>query len=398
MTSTRRPTSGAKGIFIITLFFYSFSCVFPYASWAQGKQTEKTPLSRDVASEDELLTDKQLIKERKIGRKAVEQIEERWELIADPARLVRLSMIVDKLKPHLEREIPYEVRIVRMDFPNAFCLPGGYIFFTSKMLELLHSDAEIAAIMAHEMIHVDQNHGLKMAAKSNKLSLAALAVILLSGGAIAPTVLAQVAQVAMGSAYTIEFEKESDSKGLDVLIAAGYSPTAMVTVMENFMHEEMKLPMREYGIYMDHPESVERVQSMSDRLKSLNIKLERKYPLQLLLTSIQEDRGNIMLFIDDVEVWRGIKSEAALKALEQAKKVLDANFQMELAPYDLQLENNHILRLKNMVLATAPLEGKTLEGKALEKEEMQSLSVFRENLLDALARAQKKHPIAKYFR
>ena len=393
MTSIRRPSSGVRGILVLALFFYSFFCAFPYASWAQEKQTEKAPLSRNVASEDEQLTDKQLIKERKIGRKAVEQIEERWELIADPARLVHLSMIVDKLKPHLKREIPYEVRIVRMDFPNAFCLPGGYIFFTSKMLELLHSDAEIAAIMAHEMIHVDQNHGLKMAAKSSKLSLAALAVTILSGGAMAPTVLAQVAQVAMGSAYTIEFEKESDSKGLDVLIAAGYPPTAMVTVMENFMHEEMKLPMREYGIYMDHPESIERVQSMSDKLKSLNIKLERKYPLHLLLTSIQEGGDNAMLFIDGVEVWRGIKSEATLKALEQAKKVLDANFQMELAPYDLQLENNHTLRLKNMLLATAPLEGKTLK-----KEEMQPLSLFRENLLDALARAQKKHPIAKYFR
>ncbi|MDR3231203.1 MAG: M48 family metalloprotease, partial [Synergistaceae bacterium] len=143
-----------------------------------------------------------MTKERKIGRQTVRQIEERWELIADPARIAHLSMIAGRLEGHMQRKIPYEVRIIRMDAPNAFCLPGGFIFFTSKMLDQLHSDAEIAAVMAHEMIHVDQNHGLKMAAKSSRLSIAALAVIVLSGGALAPTVLAQVVQVAMSSAYT----------------------------------------------------------------------------------------------------------------------------------------------------------------------------------------------------
>ena len=74
--------------------------------------------------------------------------------------------------------------------------------------------------MAHEMIHADRSHSLKMAAKTNALSLAALAALLLSGGATAPIVLTQVAQVTITNAYSIEFEKEADSMGLDALIAA----------------------------------------------------------------------------------------------------------------------------------------------------------------------------------
>jgi len=343
------------------------------------------------AAAAEELDDPQLRREREIGRKAVKQIEEQWELIADPARLAHLAMIVEKLKPHLERDIPYEVRIIRSNLANAFCLPGGFIFFTSRMLERLHSDSEIAAVMAHEMIHVDRSHGIKMAAKSNKVTLAALAAILLSGGALAPVVLAQVAQVAITSAYTIEFEKEADNIGLEVLIAAGYSPTAMVTLMEGFMHEEMKQPIREYGIYMDHPESVERVQSMSEKLKSLHISLERKIPLQLLRTSIKEDGRKTRLLVDDVEVWGGEKSAPTLELLGQVQKLLDRDFQMELAPYDLQLEGDgktqSLLRLKNNILAKTPLP-----------EGMPDLSAFRSNLLAALARAQSKHPVAKYFR
>ncbi|MDR1875103.1 MAG: M48 family metalloprotease [Synergistaceae bacterium] len=354
-------------------------------------------LPSGVISEDEGIADPRLAKERRIGREAVRQIEERYELIADPARIALLSMIVSRLSPHMTRKIPYEVRILRMDVPNAFCLPGGFIFFTSKMLERLRSDAEIAAVMAHEMIHVDQSHGLKMAAKSNKISLAALAVMVLSGGAMAPVVLAQVAQVAMTSAYTIEFEKEADSMGLDVLIASGYPPTAMVTIMEGFMHEEMKQPIREYGIYMDHPESAERVEAMSNKLKSLNIKLKRKHVLHLLVTSIDktgsaktdktESDGQVRLLVDGLPVWSGPQNDRTLEALTRAREILDRDFQMELAPYDLQLEGDGLLRLGNAILAQAPLP-----------EGMQDLRTFRENLLSALAQAQIKYPIARYFR
>jgi hypothetical protein len=402
-----------KIIFAVSLAVFLSACVcraegkaplfaraLPENAQTEGSQSADSP-SEDSPNEDspnenlppedaeskDAPLEPALRRERKIGRKAVEVIEQNLELISDPARLAHLSMIMDKLTPHLGRKIPYEVRIVRMDAPNAFCLPGGFIFFTSGMLDLLHSDAEIAAIMAHEMIHVDRSHGMKMAAKANKINLAALAVILASGGALAPTVLAQVTQVAVNSSYSIEFEKEADSMGLDVLIAAGYPPAAMVTVMEGFMHQEMKQPIREYGIYMDHPDSIERVQSMGKKLKERNIALERKHPLHLLRTSLRKEGEKARLLVDGVEVWEGANTPPALELLQRAQKILDEDFQMETAPYDLRLEDTGtVLRLKNNTLARAPLP-----------DGMQDLPTLRENLLRALARAQKQHPTAKYF-
>ncbi|GHS87396.1 hypothetical protein AGMMS49957_07180 [Synergistales bacterium] len=239
--------------------------------------------------------------------------------------------------------------------------------------------------MAHEMVHVDQNHGMKMSAKSSKVTLAALAVMLASGGAMAPIVLAQVAQVAITSGYTIEFEKEADSMGLDVLIASGYSPSAMVTVMEGFMHEELKQPQREYGIYMDHPESIERVRSMSEKLKNLHIKLERKTPLHLLVTFVDTSSNRAKLLVDGSEVWGGAKSDAVVAELLRAKAVLDEHFQMEVVPYDLRVEGG-ALRLKNATVTRPSLPG-----------DLQNLSDFREKLLAALARAQKTRPATRYF-
>ena len=368
---------GCLFFFLLHLFFYPIPQAFA------AVKTSKTASADVNADSDQSIVDPELKKERKIGRHALQEIEKSWPLSADPARLTRLTLILSRLTPFMEREIPYEVRIVNTEAINAFCLSGGFIFFTSGLLDLLSTDSEIAAIMAHEMIHADQKHSLKMAAQSQKISLAALAVILLSGGAAAPIVLAQVAQVAITNSYSIEFEKEADEKGMNALIKAGYWPSAMVTVMEKLMAQELRQPIVDYGIYMTHPEAKERVQSMTQKLVKSGLTIMRKQPLGLLRTGFQETKTQLSLTVDEKPVWGGEKTSALREALEQARAVLNEEFQMETVPYDLRLEGD-ALYLKNRLLA-----------HKIPKAE--PLTSFRTKLLDALGRAKRQHPTAKYF-
>ncbi len=368
-------------IFIFLILFMLNMPLFPmHGAFAAQDKTEIA--SKDKTG-DEAITDSDLKKERKIGRKALLEIEKSWPLLAEPARLAHLEMILMRLKPYMEREIPYEVRIVDSEAINAFCLTGGFIFFTTGLLDILHTDAEIAAIMAHEMVHADQKHSLKMAAKSEKVSLAALAVMLLSGGSVAPIVLAQVAEVAITNSYAIEFEKEADDKALTAIMAAKYWPSAMLTVMEKFMNEELKQPIRDYGIYMTHPEAQERIDYLTKKLKALGITIERKHPLGVLRTGFSESKDRLELTIDGMAVWGGKKTPEVRQTLEQARNVLDRHFQMETAPHDLRLENDTLF-IKNIVIA------KKTKGA-------QELKIFRKNLLDALGRSRLKHPSAKYY-
>jgi hypothetical protein len=143
---------------------------------------------------------------------------------------------------------------------------------------------------------------------------------------------------------------------------------------------------------MDHPDSIERVRSMGEKLAKLNIALERKSPLQMLQTFMREEGQEVSLFVDDVQVWKGTNDDRTKDLLRRVRNLLERDFQMELAPYDLRLEidgakGESVLRLKNVVLAQTPLP-----------EGMPGLPTLRENLLDALDRARKKHPIASYFR
>ena len=327
--------------------------------------------------------DPDLKKEIEIGRKSLAQIEEKWPLTSDPAVTARLEMILCRLEPHMERQIPYEIRLVETDAVNAFCLPGGFIFFTTGIIKLLKTDSEIAAVMAHEMIHADQKHSLRMMAQSNKVTLAALAVMLLSGGAAAPIILAQVAQVAITNAYTMDLETEADSKGLDALIASGYSPSGMITLMERFMSEEFKQPIIEYGIYMNHPDSKKRLQSAADKLRKMGIPINRKYPLGLLRTDIKEEGGKITLTIDGASVWSGKLTAETREAVGKARASLDKNLQMETTPYDVHIVGDSLC-IGNAVV-TGPVKG------------MDSLGSFRQNIMKATDAARRKHPAAKYF-
>lgn len=329
-------------------------------------------------------TDPDLTKEREIGQKIVKQIEEQWPLVAEPATTSKLEMIVNRLEPYMQRRIDWEVRVVQSEELNAFCLPGGFIFFTTGILKKLETDSELAAVMAHEMIHADRKHGLKMAAEAEKVTLGAIAVMLLSGGAAAPVILAQVAQVAITSSYTLELESEADRLGLEALIQSGYSPTGMITLFERFMAEEYKQPIHNYGIYMNHPDSPKRLENAVKILHARNIPIERKHSLGLLRTSIKRTDKKILLSVDGATVLAADKNSENENTVKEIKNNIDKYLQLELAPYEISVMNNALyignrLTAKNIKSITTPEE-------------------LKKNLLKAINFARAKHPTSKFFK
>ena len=338
------------------------------------------PLSSAFADEP----DPDLAKEREIGKKAVAQIEEQWPLTVDPAITSKLEVIANRLEPYMERRIDWEIRLVKTEALNAFCLPGGFIFFTTGIVDALKTDSELAAVMAHEMIHADRKHSLRMAAESNKVTHGALAVMLLSGGAAAPIILAQVAQVAITSAYSTQLEAEADRLGLEALIQSGYSPTGMITLFEHFMEEDYKQPIHEYGIYMNHPDTPKRLEAAVKTLHDRKIPIERKYSLGLLRTDIKENASNIFLTVDGVTVLNGRKTPEIRRAIERTREAIDKYLQLELAPYELHIVRGALYIGNNFT--SGNVEGIT------KPEDL------RTNLIKAINSARAKHPTSKFFK
>jgi predicted Zn-dependent protease len=112
--------------------------------------------------------------------------------------------------------------------PNAFALPGGTIVLTDELVRRVDADAAIVTgVLAHELGHLRERHGLRLLAQVGALGLLWSALLGDFSGllATAPALLGQ-------ASYSRDAEREADGEAVRVLRAAGIAPTVMVTLFE----------------------------------------------------------------------------------------------------------------------------------------------------------------------
>ena len=113
--------------------------------------------------------------------------------------------------------------------PNAFALPGGAIVLTDDLVRLAQNDAQVSAVLAHEIGHVRHRHGLRQALQA--AGLAAL-ISALAGDAVSITSLAAtLPMILLQSGYSREFEDEADSYAFQRLKEIGLSPRVFAEIM-----------------------------------------------------------------------------------------------------------------------------------------------------------------------
>lgn len=147
--------------------------------------------------------------------------------------------------------------------PNAFALPGGTIVMTDELVERVGGDAEvIVGVLAHELGHVEQRHGMRLMVQAGLLAAAgSLAFGDFSGWlAGAPVLLGQ-------AGYSRDAEREADQAAIRVLRAAGLSPLAMVRFFEALAQEAGGEEKDESGLaiaFSSHPADAERIRAFRD--------------------------------------------------------------------------------------------------------------------------------------
>jgi predicted Zn-dependent protease len=132
---------------------------------------------------------------------------------------------------------------------NAMALPGGYIFITRGMLELLETEDQLAAVLAHESAHVTAEHSAQLMNQQMSIS-AVISVISSESTPNAAISAAQFGQQMLGLKYSRDFEKQADRIGTDYLARANYSPYAMIDVLSK-LEEQSKT--RQIEFFSTHP-------------------------------------------------------------------------------------------------------------------------------------------------
>jgi predicted Zn-dependent protease len=131
-------------------------------------------------------------------------------------------------------DLPWRFGVIDSDGINAFAAPGGYIVITRGLFELLENEAQLAGVLAHEIVHVDRKHHLKALQKSMKREFwTDLTVSTVSGAddreKLGELINAGVQLYATG--LDRKYEYQADLRGVVLAARAGYDPYALLDVL-----------------------------------------------------------------------------------------------------------------------------------------------------------------------
>lgn len=207
-----------------------------------------------------------------LGRQYHAQVLQETPRYEDDALATYVQSVGAKLAAHSHRkDLIYRFTVVDSADVNAFALPGGYIYITRGLLAYLNSEAELAAVLGHELGHVTARHSVRQHSAATATGLVG-AVLAGATGVRAAGDLANVAGTALVRGYGREHELEADRLGAEYLARSGYDPQAMLRVIQVLKNqetfeiqrakEEGREPRVYHGLFSTHPDNDQRLQEV----------------------------------------------------------------------------------------------------------------------------------------
>jgi predicted Zn-dependent protease len=212
--------------------------------------------------------------EKKLGKKIILEIEKSTEIERD----LSLQSFIDRMGRSLVAQIgpsPFEFKffLIKGTDPNAFAIPGGYIFVTTGLIVLADNEQEVAGVLGHEIGHVTSRHIAQMIERSKRFNIASIAAIiagvLLGGGGTSSEAIATMS-MATAEAYTLKYtrenEVEADHKSLQYTIKAGYDPNGLIAFLNKI--NKISLGSAKIPTYLlDHPVTEDRISLLENLLR-----------------------------------------------------------------------------------------------------------------------------------
>ncbi len=162
------------------------------------------------------------------------------QLNSDAALTARVRQIAERIIPQVSAfredalQWEWQVNVIESEQLNAWCMPGGKIAFYSGIIEQLQlTDAEIAAIMGHEIAHALREHSRE---RSSEQALTGLVIgagaVAIGAGSAAVDMTQMAYQTVFGLRHSRAHETEADRVGIELSARAGYDPQAAVTLWQ----------------------------------------------------------------------------------------------------------------------------------------------------------------------
>jgi predicted Zn-dependent protease len=204
-----------------------------------------------------------------MGRDLSRQVEESSKLVTDPEINEYVNRIGQNLVRNSDSRVPFTIKVLDSGEVNAFALPGGFFYVDSGLILAADSEAELAAVMAHEIAHVAARHATKNMTKQQIWNMASIPLMFIGGPAA--YAIAEVASLAVPLGFlkfSRDAEREADMLGLQYDYAAGYDPQAFVQFFEKLKVEEKKKHSNIAKMFSTHPMNSERITAAQNEIRT----------------------------------------------------------------------------------------------------------------------------------
>ncbi|HMK22765.1 MAG TPA: M48 family metalloprotease, partial [Terriglobales bacterium] len=216
-------------------------------------------------------------RERAMGQSMAAIVDRGTLFVTDPEVTGYVSRLAQNLVRHSDAEIVFKVRVIDSLNSRVFALPGGFLYVDKGLLINLDNEAQLSALMAHEIAHVAARHATRFATRKHAWNVLSIPIMWASGPAAIGT--QQVAPLELKK-FTRDAELEADLLGVQYQYAAGYDPQAFVEALEKLSGLENKprakvtsaktsLHDQIARAYASYPPTDERIQKLQSEISTL---------------------------------------------------------------------------------------------------------------------------------
>ena len=221
-------------------------------------------------------TDADVAAEIQFGREVAARILGRYPLSDNKALTRYVNLLGKGLALHADRpELPWHFAVIQSDQINAYSAPGGYVFITTAAIAQMHDEAELAGVLAHEIIHVNRRHivrALDIHAKDGSVA-GGLARFFGAAGDPARIAFTQALDKAMSILFKDGLDKadeeEADRLGTLLLAQVGYDPAGLERYLKQL--EAVKDHAELAVVSHTHPPLPARVADITRLMREQNI-------------------------------------------------------------------------------------------------------------------------------
>jgi len=212
-----------------------------------------------------------IVAEIQFGKKVAAKVLGRETLYENEQLTRYINLIGKTLALHSKRnELEFHFAVLDKPIPNAYSTPGGYIFITKGAIDAANNEAELAAVLAHEIAHITERHIVRQLRilGSEKAHIAGLVRFLGASGNTAQVALTQSVDKAVSllfeTGYNVEDELDADAVAMILLAETGYDPLSL----KHYLHRLAQQTKDTDQQHQTHPSNTQRFTQLNNIIKT----------------------------------------------------------------------------------------------------------------------------------